>query len=170
MLPVTGHWHLRAGRRRFLDARRREEPDDERVRALSAEKAREEWDRLEFAALGLRRPALHEFFADSRTCLACTDRAGGVAAVCWLAEDGDVGPAVGVDPEATATVVVAVLRRAAEGERLDPIGVFCTTANRCLLERLQRLGFWVHWPSWIMSSAPMPVLDRYVPTRPPYLL
>jgi hypothetical protein len=28
----------------------------------------------------------------------------------------------------------------------------------------------VHWPAWIMSSVPLPGLDRYLPTRPPRIL
>jgi hypothetical protein len=34
------------------------------------------------------------------------------------------------------------------------------------MDRLRRLGFKVHWPGWIMSSVPLPGLDRYLPTRP----
>jgi hypothetical protein len=32
------------------------------------------------------------------------------------------------------------------------------------------LGFRVYWPSWIMCSVPLPGLERYVPTRPPFVL
>ena len=31
-------------------------------------------------------------------------------------------------------------------------------------------GFKVRWPSWVMSSVPLPGLDRYLPTRPARLL
>jgi hypothetical protein len=48
--------------------------------------------------------------------------------------------------------------------------VFCTTAAWWLMDRLRRLGFKVHWPAWIMSSVPLPGLDRYLPTRPVRLL
>jgi hypothetical protein len=170
MRPVTGHWHLRASARAFLTACAQEPQRDEgRVVALAGDRARREWRRLEPAALGLDRPAVHEFFASARTCLALLDREE-ITAVCWVDRDGNVGPAVGASPEATADVVVEALQRAARSTATDWIGVFCTTANRVLHQRLRTLGFWVHWPSWVMSSAALPVLDRYVPTRPPYIL
>ncbi len=171
MQPVTGHWHLRASTRAFIAACAREPGRDEaRVTALAGEPACREWRRLEPAALGLDRPAVHECFASTRTCLALLDHDGGIAAVCWADEEGNVGPAAGDSPQATADVVVEALRRAAQSTVSDWIGVFCTTANRVLYQRLHALGFWVHWPSWVMSSASLPVLDRYVPTRPPYIL
>jgi hypothetical protein len=48
--------------------------------------------------------------------------------------------------------------------------VFCTTDSWWLLRRLRELGFRVFWPSWIMCSVPLPGLDRYLPTKPAYLL
>jgi len=170
MHPVTGHWHLRASKRPFIAACAQEgQRDDPRIVALASDEARRAWRRLEPAALGLDRPAVHEFFASTRTCLALLDR-DEIASVCWADQDGNVGPAVGTSPQATADVVVEALRRAAQSLATDWIGVFCTTANRVLYQRLRTLGFWVHWPSWVMSSASLPVLDRYVPTRPPYIL
>jgi hypothetical protein len=50
------------------------------------------------------------------------------------------------------------------------VGVFCTTDSWWLLDRLRRLGFRVHWPGWVMSSVPLPGLDRYLATRPARLL
>jgi hypothetical protein len=52
----------------------------------------------------------------------------------------------------------------------ETFGVHCTTAAWWLMDRLRRLGFKVHWPAWIMSSVPLPGLDRYLPTRPVRLL
>ena len=51
--------------------------------------------------------------------------------------------------------------------RMEPesFGVFCTTDSWWLLDRLRRLGFRVHWPGWVMSSVPLPGLDRYLADR-----
>jgi medium-chain acyl-[acyl-carrier-protein] hydrolase len=42
--------------------------------------------------------------------------------------------------------------------------------RRWLLRRLRMLGFRVRWPSWVLCSEPLPGLDRYVPTRPTFVL
>ena len=111
--------------------------------------------------------ALHEFFGRTRNCLATVDddgprhrallgerprrdRTGGGeeprgprARWCW--------------PRSTAW------RRCRSRRRF---GVHFTTAAWWLMDRLRRLGFRVHWPAWIMSSVPLPGLDRYLATRP----
>jgi len=58
----------------------------------------------------------------------------------------------------------------AEPAEPETVGVFCTTDSWWLLDRLRRLGFRVHWPGWVMSSVPLPGLDRYLATRPARLL
>ena len=87
-----------------------------------------------------------------------------------MSTDGDIGPAVAEGTEELAPVVLAALDRVAKMQEPESLGVFCTTASWWLLDRLRRLGFRVHWPSWIMCSVPLPGLDRYLPTRPARLL
>jgi hypothetical protein len=67
-------------------------------------------------------------------------------------------------------VVLAALDRVAR--TLEPVsfGVYVATDAWWLLRRLRSLGFRVHWPGWVMSSIPLPGLDRYMPMRPPHLL
>ena len=79
-------------------------------------------------------------------------------------------PGVGENPEDLVPVVLAALDRVAKMQEPETFGVFCTTAAWWLMDRLRRLGFKVHWPAWIMSSVPLPGLDRYLPTRPVRLL
>ncbi len=67
-------------------------------------------------------------------------------------------------------VVLAALDRVAKSQEPETLGVFCTTDSWWLLDRLRRLGFRVHWPGWVMSSVPLPGLDRYMATRPARLL
>jgi hypothetical protein len=77
---------------------------------------------------------------------------------------------VGRGPEDLVPVVLAALDRVAKMQEPETLGVGCTTASWWLMDRLRRLGFRVHWPAWIMSSVPLPGLDRYLPTRPMRLL
>jgi hypothetical protein len=131
----------------------------------------EEWKRLEPSAIGHERPRLHEFFGRRRNCLALVDpRTGLATALCWVSSDGEIGPAVGETPEDLLPVVLAALDRVAKQQEPETFGVFCTTDSWWLLDRLRRLGFRVHWPAWVMSSVPLPGLDRYLPTRPARLL
>jgi hypothetical protein len=58
----------------------------------------------------------------------------------------------------------------AKAEEPEALRVFCTTDSWWLLRRLRSLGFRVDWPGWILCSEPLPGLDRYVPTRPAYIL
>jgi hypothetical protein len=83
---------------------------------------------------------------------------------------GEIGPGVGRNPEDLVPVVLAALDRVAKMQEPETFGVHCTTASWWLMDRLRRLGFRVHWPAWIMSSVPLPGLDRYLPTRPVRLL
>ena len=91
-------------------------------------------------------------------------------ALCWVSSEGEIGPAVAHGVESLAPVVLAALDRVAKAQEPETLGVFCTTDSWGLLDRLRRLGFRVHWPSWLMCSVPLPGLDRYVPTRPPRVL
>lgn len=171
-MPISGHWHMRArvseyAERRAAEAGAAEPP----VHALEPARATAAWERLEPAALGHRRPQLHEFLSRTRTCLATVDAGSGDAtALCWVGSGGDVGPAVAASPRDLATVVVGALDRIARARELDVLGVYCATDAWPLLRRLRRLGFRLHWPGWVMSSAPLPGLDRYMPMRPPHLL
>ena len=157
---------------RYLEHRAAEsdvaEPD---VHVLTTERAVEEWKRLEPDAIGHERPRLHEFFGRTRNCLATVDAESGHAtAVCWVSNLGEIGPAVGRSPESLVPVVLASLDRVAKMQEPESFGIFCTTESWWLLNRLRGLGFRVHWPAWILSSVPLPGLDRYVATRPPRLL
>ncbi len=172
VMPASGHWHLRHRVDQYLEQRAQErdtaEPD---VHVLTTERAVEEWKRLEPDAIGHERPALHEFFGRTRNCLATVDAASGHAtALCWVSNLGEIGPAVGEHPESLIPVVLASLDRVAKMQEPETFGVFCTTASWWLIHRLRGLGFRVHWPAWIMSSVPLPGLDRYLPTRPARLL
>jgi hypothetical protein len=138
---------------------------------LTPERAVEEWKRLEPGAIGHERTALHDFFGRTRSCLATVDpQSGHATALCWVSGHGEIGPGVGQDPGDLVPVVLAALDRVAKMQEPETFGVFCTTASWWLMDRLRRLGFRVHWPAWIMSSVPLPGLDRYLPTRPVRLL
>jgi GNAT superfamily N-acetyltransferase len=171
VMPVTGHWHLRIRTERYLERRAQQrdvrEPD---THMLAPERASTEWKRLEPQAIAHERPALHEFFARDRTCLATVAPDGRATGLCWVSSQGEIGPAVGATPEDLVPVVLAALDRVAKAQEPEELSLFCTTIAWWLLRRLRGLGFYVYWPSWIMCSVPLPGLDRYVPTRPPHLL
>jgi hypothetical protein len=172
VMPVSGHWHLRQRSQEYVERRSQEvDATEPAVHALTADRAVAEWKRLEPSAIGHERPLLHDFFGRTRTCLAIMDaERGEAAALCWVSSDGEIGPAVGRGTEDLAPVVLAALDRVAKSQEPETFGVFCTTHSWWLLDRLRRLGFTVHWPSWVMCSVPLPGLDRYLPTRPPRLL
>ncbi len=173
VMPVAGHWHLRQRGEEYLERRSQETLDggEPSVHALSVDKAVAEWKRLEPPAIGHERPRLHEFFGRSRTCLATVDAASGRSkAVCWVSPEGEIGPAVGESPEDLVPVVLVTLDRVAKSREPESLGVYCTTGSWWLMRRLRRLGFRVMRPSWVMSSVPLPGLDRYLPSRPPRLL
>jgi hypothetical protein len=171
VMPVTGHWHLRVRTERYLERRAHQvdarEPD---THMLAPERAAVEWKRLEPLAIAHERPALHEFFARDRTCLATVSPSGEATGLCWVSSHGEIGPAVGAEPEDLVPVVLAALDRVAKTQEPEELSLFCTTIAWWLLRRLRGLGFYVYWPSWVMCSVPLPGLDRYVPTRPPTLL
>jgi GNAT superfamily N-acetyltransferase len=172
VMPVTGHWHLRHRAEEYLERRSLElDSTEPGVHALTPERAVAEWKRLEPPAIGHERPRLHEFFGRTRTCLATVDGSSGqAAALCWVSSDGEIGPAVGEEPQHLVPVVLAALDRVAKQQEPETFGVFCTTGSWWLLDRLRRLGFTIHWPSWVMCSVPLPGLDRYLPTWPARLL
>jgi hypothetical protein len=171
-MPVSGHWHMRHRADRYMERRSLEvDAAEPAVHALTPERAVAEWKRLEPPAIGHERPALHEFFGRTRTCLAIVDGGRGEAmALCWVSSDGEIGPAVAEEAEHLVPLVLAALDRVAMQQEPETFGVFCTTDSWWLLDRLRRLGFQVWWPSWVMCSVPLPGLDRYLPTRPPRLL
>jgi len=172
VMPVSGHWHMRHRVDQYLEQRALErdvaEPD---VHVLTTERAVEEWKRLEPQAIAHERPALHEFFGRTRNCLATVNAESGHAtALCWVSNLGEIGPAVGEQPENLIPVVLACLDRVAKMQEPETFGVFCTTASWWLINRLRGLGFKLFWPAWILSSVPLPGLDRYLGTRPARLL
>lgn len=172
VMPVAGHWHMRTSREDYLEARSLEiDATEPAVHSLQPDRAVAEWKRLEPPAIGHRRPRLHEFFGRTRTCLAAMDvHEGGARALCWIGPDGEIGPAVAATPADLVPVVLAALDRVARSKAPAELGVFCATDSWWLLRRLRRLSFRLYWPSWVMCSIPLPGLDRYLPTRPPYLL
>lgn len=173
VMPVSGHWHMRVRAETYLERRAQEASDtsEPAVHVLKAERAIEEWKRLEPSAIGHDRATLHEFFGRTRTCLAIVDAARSEAtALCWVTSEGEIGPAVSETPEGLVPVVLAAMDRVAKMKEPHELGVFCTTDSWWLLDRLRRIGFRVFWPAWIMCSVPLPGLDRYLCTRPPILL
>ena len=172
VMPVTGHWHMRASAEEFRERRAQEiDATDPPVHVLSPEHAVAEWKRLEPPAIGHQRPTLHDFFARTRTCLATMDSSATKAtALCWVDSGGQVGPAVAATPQELVPVVLQALDRVAMTRRHETLSIFCSTDSWRLLRRLRQLCFRVWWPSWVMCSVPLPGLDRYVPTRPPHLL
>jgi GNAT superfamily N-acetyltransferase len=172
VMPVSGHWHMRHRVDQYLEQRAHEvDAAGPSVHGLTAQRAVEEWKRLEPAAIGHERPLLHDFFGRTRNSLALLDPDSGRArGLCWVSAEGDIGPAVAETPEDLVPVVLAALDLVAKSQEPETFGVFCTTDSWWLLDRLRRLGFHVHWPAWVMSSVPIPGLDRYVPTAPPRLL
>jgi ribosomal protein S18 acetylase RimI-like enzyme len=172
VMPASGHWHMGHRVEPYLEQRAQEvdaaEPD---VHGLTPDRAVEEWKRLEPEAIGHERPLLHEFFGRTRSCLATMDpQTGHASGLCWVSSEGEIGPAVGESAENLVPVLLAAFDRVAKLQEPETIGVYCATDSWWLLDRLRRLGFSVQWPAWIMSSVPLPGLDRYVPTRPPRVL
>ena len=140
------------------------------VHVLTPDRAVEEWSRLEPAAIAHDRTPLHEFFGRTRNCLATVDDSGAATGALLGERPGRDRPGVGQDPEDLVPVVLAALDRVAKMQEPESFGVHCTTAAWWLMDRLRRLGFRVHWPAWVMSSVPLPGLDRYLATRPVRLL
>jgi GNAT superfamily N-acetyltransferase len=171
VMPVAGHWHLRHRTEDYLERRSKEiDATEPAVHVLKADRAVAAWQRLEPQAIGHERPAVHDFFGRERTCLAAVDDSGRAVALCWVSSDGEIGPAVGERPQDLVPVVLAALDRVAMTQEPIHLGVFASSIAWWLLRRLRKLGFRVHWPGWVMSSEPIPGLDRYLPTRPPNLL
>jgi hypothetical protein len=171
-MPVAGHWHLRLETARYLENRSHETDATEAETAvvLTSDRAVAEWKRLEPEAIAHERPALHEFFGRDRVCLATVNGDGAAKALCWVSTDGDIGPAVGQTPAEVIPVVLAALDRVARTQEPTQLGIYASTTSWHLLHRLRLVGFRVFWPSWVMCSVRLPGLDRYVPTRPPFVL
>ena len=172
LLPVAGHWNLRQRTEEYLEHRSKEiDSSEPGIHALKAERAVGEWQRLEPENVGHSRPAVHEFFARDRTCLARMDDVTGKAlALCWVSSEGEIGPAVGRAPADLMPVVLAALDRVAMTREPESLSLFTSSMAWELLRRLRGLGFRVRWPGWVLCSKPLPGLDRYMPTRPPHLL
>ncbi len=170
VMPVSGHWFMRAPTEEYTEHRSLEiDSSEPPVVALSADRAVSEWKRLEPQAIGHRRPLLHEFFGRTRTCLATMD-GDRASALCWIGAHGEIGPAVGATPEDLVPVTLQALDRVARKMEPELLRIYCSTDSWWLLRRLRNLGFRVRWPSHVMSSIPLPGLDRYLPTRPAQLL
>jgi GNAT superfamily N-acetyltransferase len=172
VMPVGGHWHLRARTDDYL-FRRSQETDTPvpAVHMLKPDRAVDEWFRLEPKAIAHDRRPLHEFFARDRSCLAYSATgAERPSALCWVSSEGDIGPAVAEAPGDLVPVVTAALDRVAKTREPETLSVYVTTLSWWLIRQLRRLGFQVFWPSWVMCSIPLPGLDRYAPTRPPHVL
>lgn len=172
VMPVSGHWLMRQRTDRYL-ARRSQETDarEPAVHVLKRDRAVAEWNRLEPPALGHRRPMLHDFFGRDRTCLAVIDqRSGDAQALCWVSNDGDIGPAVAAESGRLVPVVLAALDRVAMIHEPDELCVHATTLAWWLLRRLVQLGFNVSSTRWTLCSVPLPGLDRYAPSRPSQVL
>jgi hypothetical protein len=172
VMPATGHWHLAQPAERYLEHRSQQTLDtaEAAVHVLKPDRAVTEWQRLEPLAIAHERPLLHEFFGRERVCLASLDEDGGANALCWVGTPGYIGPGVATEPGGLVPVVLAALDRVAKTEEPEALDVFCTTDSWWLLRRLTSLGFRVVRPSWILCSEPLPGLDRYLPTRPAYIL
>jgi GNAT superfamily N-acetyltransferase len=172
VMPVAGRWHLRQETRAYLERRSQETDATEAgsVVVLASERAASEWKRLEPEAIGHERPALHEFIGRDRACLATVDRDGTPKGLCWVSSEADIGPAVGKTQGEVIAVVLAALDRIAKTQEPPVVSVYSCTTSWLLLHRLRLLGFRVYSPSWVMCSVPLPDLDRYVPTRPPFVL
>lgn len=173
VMPVAGHWRLRQRTEDFVQQRIPEQADVGQVAlsVLEHDRAVAEWKRLEPAALGHPRPALHDFFGRDRTCLALVDEErGGATGLCWVSGAGEIGPAVGERPEDLVPVVLGALDRVARAQEPEHLVIHTTSIAWWLLRRLRGLGFVVHLPAWIMCSEPIPGLDRYTPTQPTELL
>lgn len=169
VLPVGGHWHLIQSGGQYLE-RRALEPDSDDLGELVLDPARavEEWSRLEPPALGRARRPLHQFLAGGRSCLALGDpESKSPRSLCWVSGDGQVGPGVAERAEDLVPVVLAALDRVARSAHGAQLSLFVTSTAWPLLGRLRSLGFRVHWPSWVMCSAPLAGLDRYLPTARP---
>jgi GNAT superfamily N-acetyltransferase len=172
VMPAAGHWHMRARVADYVERRAHEvDATETAVHALEGDRAVAEWQLLEPPAIGQRRADVHEFFARTRTCLATMNPAtGGALGLCWVGANGDVGPAVAATPADLVPVVLGALDRIAKTRDPGILGIYCSTDTWWLLRRLRQLGFRVYWPGWVMSSIPLPGLDRYMPMRPPHLL
>jgi GNAT superfamily N-acetyltransferase len=172
VMPVSGHWHLRAQAANFVERRAHEiDVPEPAVHVLEADRAAAEWKALEPPAVGHRRPQLHEFFSRTRTCLATMDAdTGSATGLCWVGSGGDIGPAVALTAPDLVPVVLGALDRVAQTREPNMLGIYCAADSWWLLRRLRKLGFRVYWPGWVMSSIPLPGLDRYMPMRPPHLL
>ena len=172
VMPITGHWRMALDAAAYVERRTHETADvaEPGVHVLKEERAAGEWARLEPDAIGHGRAPLHQHFARERTCLACVGDDGHATALCWVSPEGDIGPAVGAAAEDVVPVMLTALDRVAKMHEPDELEVTCTTDSWWLLRRLRSLGFRVRWPSWILCSEPLPGLDRYVPTRPSFVL
>ena len=172
VMPVAGHWHMRARTEDYVKLRTQEvDMPDPEVHVLQPENAVAEWCRLEPGAIGHERPALHEFFARDRTCLAYPGQDGeGPAALCWVSSENEIGPSIGAAAGDLMPVVLAALDRVAKAQEPETLSVYVTSLSWWLIRRLRVLGFQVFWPGWVMCSVPLPGLDRYAPTRPPHVL
>lgn len=172
VMPVTGHWQMTASTSTYQERRSHElDLTEPPLVALGAAHAVAEWTRLEPPAIGHHRLDLYEFFGRTRSCLGTMSAAGDRAsALCWVGQHGEIGPAVGATPASLVPVILQTLDRMAMTREPDRLGIYCATDSWWLLRRLRSLGFRLERPSWVLSSIPLPGLDRYLPSWPALLL
>jgi GNAT superfamily N-acetyltransferase len=167
VMPANGRLRLMARTDRYLEGRLRElDATEPAVHGLEPDRALAEWKRMEGEVVGHSRPALEEFFARERSCLATMDDDGHATALCWVGPDGDMGPGVATSAEGLVPVVLTALDRVAKMQEPDELTVPCVATSWWLLQRLRKLGFRITWPGWILASVPLPELHRYLPVDP----
>ncbi len=170
VMPITGHWHMRAADRRISRdarggarglragrcARPRRRERRGRVEAPRAERHRAP----PAAAARVLRARPHLPGARGRR-----DRRGHRALLGELRRR-DRARRWGRGPRTSCRS--SWRRSTGSRRRRSPstLDVYSTTISWWLLRRLRGLGFHVHWPGWVLCSIPLPGLDRYVPTRP----
>jgi GNAT superfamily N-acetyltransferase len=167
MMPVNGRLGLVGRTERYVERRLRErdatEPD---VHALEPDRAVGEWRRMEPEVIGHERGPLHMYLARERTCLASIGKDGEVNALCWVSQDGRLGPGAAGRAEDLVPVVLAALDRVAKTHEPEELQMPAIGSSWWLLQRMRTLGFKISWPGWVLCSIPLPELARYLPCDP----
>jgi GNAT superfamily N-acetyltransferase len=167
VMPANGRLRLVERTERYVERRLRErdatEPD---VHALEADRALDQWRRMEPELVGHERRPLHEFLARERTCLASIGSDGEASALCWVSPEGQLGPGAARRTEDLVPVVLAALDRVAKTHEPEELQLPVMATSWWLLQRLRTLGFRVSWPGWVLCSIPLPELARYLPCDP----
>ena len=173
VMPVAGHWHLRARTAEYPERRSQEiDATEPGVHALEAEPRGRRVEALE--PPGDRPPAPDAARVLRRTAPAWRR---------WTrARRRATGALLGRDRAATSgrrwrrrprTSCRSCWPRSTAWPRpRSPtiLSVFCATDSWWLLRRLRSLGFRVYWPSWVMARCRCRGSTATCPTRPPHLL